>query len=561
MIIEKLTALITEALKTLNYPLEDVNIIESNRKDLCDYQYDGAFRLAKTLHTSPNDIGQKIVDNLPPNNLLQKCECLPPGFINFTLSDTAINDELRYMMNSPKYGIKMPEPKTMVIDYGGPNIAKPLHVGHLRSAIVGESIKRILKYYNHHVISDVHFGDIGLQMGQVIYGLKQENRQIEDIDLALLERIYPDISAKCKEDEQLKETCANITKELQDGNPEYRAYWQKICEVSSADIKNLYRFIDVDFDYWYGESDAYQYIDDLTKFLNSQNLLETSEGALVIDANLSSATELPPLLYQKSNKAYLYGTTDLATIYQRMQDFHPDNILYLTDARQGLHFTQVFNVCQKSGLTPHTQLEHLTFGTVNGADGKPYKTRSGSAPKLTDLFAEVKETFTNIRETNQEMSTEDIAIITNAIIKFADLQNNREKDYIFDIAKFSEVVGKTGPYILYTSLRINKILQESQLVPSKLTNNIYNEVDRNLRLQLLKLANYLNNAYTYRMPSYIANYLYDLCVLLNAFYQTNHINNLEDINNKEDWLYILQLSNNIIRDMLNLLVIQIPSKM
>ncbi len=561
MLIDKLTALITESLTKLQYPTDNINVIESNRKDLCDYQYDGAFRLAKTLHTSPLQIGENIIANLPENNLLSKCECLAPGFINFTLSNEAINTEIRYMCDTPKYGLQLTEPKTMVIDYGGPNIAKPLHVGHLRSAIVGESIKRILKYYNNKVISDVHFGDIGLQIGQVIYGLKQENISPQDINLSILERIYPTISGICKEDENIKEQCASITKALQDGNEEYRTYWTKICEVSSNDIKNLYKFIDVDFDYWYGESDAYKYIPQLTAYLEKQNLLKLSEGALIIDANLTPETNLPPLLYQKSNQAYLYGTTDLATIYQRMQDFHPDNIIYLTDSRQSLHFEQVFNVCQKSGLTPHTKLEHLTFGTVNGSDGKPYKTRSGQAPKLTDLFNEVKETFKNIKETNQELSPNDIDIISNAIIKFADLQNNREKDYIFDIAKFSEVIGKTGPYILYTYLRFNKILQENALKPSKLTDNIYNEVDRNLRLHIIKLANYLNNAYTYRSPSYIANYLYDLCVLLNTFYQTNHINNLEDLNNKEDWLYILKLSNNIIKDMLDLLVIKIPSKM
>lgn len=561
MINKYIENIIKNILTELNYEIDNINVVKSNRPDLCDYQFDGAFKLAKNLHKNPFDIGTEIASIIEEQHIFSKVECVRPGFINFTLSNKLINDKLTKMNENDKFDIEMSESKSYVIDYGGPNIAKPLHVGHLRSAVVGESIKRIIKYYNNKIVADVHFGDIGLQIGQVIYGLLEENIKPEDINIGILERIYPTISGICKENADIKEKCAEITKELQNDNQEYKKYWEKICEISGNDIKRLYKYLNVDFDYWYGESDAYPYIEPLTNYLNSKKLLEESEGAMIVNANINESDELPPLLYQKSNKAYLYGTTDLATIYQRMQDFNPDYILYLTDARQGLHFKQVFNVCKKSELTKNTNLEHLTFGTVNGTDGKPFKTRNGLAPKLDSLFQEVKETFVNIKESNKDLTEKDLDILVNSIIKFADLQNNREKDYIFDISKFSEVVGKTGPYILYTYLRINKIINSFDIKPTQLSDNIYNDIDRNLRLHILELENNIKNAYNFRLPSYIANYLYELCVLLNAFYQTNHINNLEDIHKQEDWLYILNLSNKIIKDMLELLVIEIPSEM
>lgn len=560
MINKELNSLLEKILIELEYPHEFACVIKSNRPDLCDYQYDGAFKIAKQIHQNPFDIGKKIAIKFQEYPYFSKVECVKPGFVNFTLANKYINEKLHLMNCQPKYAIEMDEIKTYVIDYGGPNIAKPLHVGHLRSAIVGESIKRIIKYFGHKVISDVHFGDIGLQIGQVIYGLQKENIEPSAITINILERIYPEISNLCKENPTIKEQCAEITYELQNKNPQYLEYWQEICRISGSDIKRLYKFLDVDFDYWYGESDAYQYIEPLTNYLKQKNLLQESEGAIIIDANIEKDEELPPLLYQKSNKAYLYGTTDLATIYQRMQDFKPDYILYLTDARQALHFHQVFNVCYKSNLTKSTKLEHLPFGTVNGIDGKPFKTRAGKAPKLDDLFNDVRSVFISLKDSNINLSQDDQDKIVNSIIKFADLQNNREKDYIFDINKFSEVIGKTGPYILYTYLRMNKILK-TYTINDYLSEEIYNDYDRNLRLQILDLENNLQNAYKYRMPSYIANYLYDLCVLLNAFYQFNHINNLEDVKKQQDWLYLLNLSNNIIKDMLELLGIYIPSEM
>ena len=565
VIIEKIEEKLQNVLESCGYELP-AKIIPSNRKDLCDYQFDGSFSYAKVLHKSPIEISESIVEMwgsiYKDDPDFKKIEAVKPGFINFTLSDKFINETLNKMNEEPKFGIKMPKKETIVIDYGGPNIAKPLHVGHLRSAIVGESIKRILEYFDYNVISDVHLGDYGLQIGQVIYGLKQENIGLDDITIEILDRIYPEMSALCKSDEKIKEECAQITKELQDGNQEYQEYFEKIKEVSLKDIKRIYDYLDVHFDYWFGEADSYKYITKLTEELENKKLLKLSEGAKIIDVKKDTdELEIPPLIYQKQNGAYLYGTTDLATIYQRMNDYHPNKILYVTDLRQALHFKQVFRVCEKLGYTKETSFEHLGFGTVNGSDGKPYKTRAGSAPKLDTLFKETKEAFLASNPKNDAMDESDLDILVNAIIKFADLQNNREKDYIFDINKFSTVIGKTGPYILYTYLRINSILEKEQYTITCLDNQIYNETDRELRIKLLELENTLKYSLDTRLPSVLANYLYEICVNMNAFYEKNHINNLEDRNKKENWLLLLTLANKILKEMLELLSIKIPKKM
>mgnify|MGYP001625249924 CR=1 FL=1 len=554
-----------KVLDTLHYDIK-AKVIISNRKDLCDYQFDGAFSYAKILHQNPYDISLNIVNKFneiyETEDDFSKIEAVRPGFINFTLSDKFINNLIVDMSKNEKFNISLPQPQKIIIDYGGPNIAKPLHVGHLRSAIVGESIKRILKYFNNEVIGDVHLGDYGLQIGQVIYGLKEKNIAKENITIELLDQIYPEMSQKCKENEEIKQKCAEITKELQDGNEEYQEYFKLIRKVSGDDILRIYNYLDVHYDLWYGESDAYPYIDKVKKDLEKRNLLVDSNGAKIV--NVSKPTdevEVPPFIFQKSNGAYLYGTTDLGTIYQRIEDFKPDNIIYVTDLRQKMHFTQLFRVCEKLGLTNHIKFEHLGFGTVNGKDGKPFKTRAGTAPKLDELFKETKEVFLKSNSKNTNMKEEDLDILVNAIIKFADLQNNREKDYIFDITKFSEVVGKTGPYILYTYLRIANILNNEEKVESNLSNVIYNNVDRNLRIKILELENTLIYSANTRLPSILANYLYELCVNLNAFYENNHINNLDDQNKKNDWLFVLRLANNIIKEMLDLLSIKIPERM
>ena len=562
MILDILSNILNNILKELNYEI-DSKVIKSNRQDLCDYQFDGVFKLASINHKNPIEIGEEIVSKINQldnfNEYFKEVTFVKPGFVNIKISDKLINEILIKMNDNPKFNIEQKSDLTFVLDYGGPNIAKPLHIGHLRSPIIGESIKRIINFKGYKTISDVHLGDYGLQIGQVIYGIKRDNININDITLDYLEKLYPEISGLCKEDESIKEECASITKALQDGNLEYHKYFEVIREISGNDIKRLYKFLDINFDYWYGESDAYKYIDESYEIINNKNLFHESEGALVVDIKEDTdKKEMPPLIFKKSNGAYLYGTTDIATILQREQDFKPNYILYLADIRQAMHFEQVFRTVKKAGISD-ANLEFLGFGTVNGIDGKPYKTRDGSAPKLDNLFNEVKEIFISKKEENKNMSSEDVDKIVNAIIKFADLQNNREKDYIFDIEKFSDVVGKTGPYILYTYLRINKIIENKET--TTLNNIVYNDYDRNLRLKLLELELSINDAFNNRMPSYIAEYVYDLCVIVNSFYQNNHVNNELDEEKKNSYIYILKLTNKILKEMLNILVIDIPSVM
>ncbi len=546
----------------------DINteILKSNRPDLCDYQYNGTFDLAKKLHESPFAIGLKLKEELEKKEGCQKkfskIECVSPGFLNFTLSDAYINEILENMIEKEKFNITMPKEETIVLDYGGANIAKPLHVGHLRPAIVGESIKRLLQYMNQKVISDVHLGDYGLQIGQVIYGLKEEGILPQEITIEKLSLIYPKISGLCKENESVKEICAKITKDLQDGNLDYQNYFRSILEISKKDIKKMYDFLGVTFDLWLGESDAYKYIPSLTKEIESLDLLKSSEGAKIIPvAEETDKIEIPPCIYQKSNGAYLYSTTDLATLYEREQDYHPNKVLYVADSRQGLHFTQVFRVAKKTNSLKNMELEFLGLGTINGSDGKPFKTRSGNTPKLEDLFLDIKTIFLNNEEHSIEYSESDLNKIVNAIIKFADLQNNREKEYVFDIAKFSKTIGKTGPYVLYTYLRTKKIIKNNENCIDNLSKTIYNVHDRNLRLKILELNEIMQYAFKTRMPSVVANYLYEICVLVNAFYENNHINNLEENEKKKDWVTLLNLTTNIIDVLLNILGMDTPSIM
>lgn len=547
--------------------IEDIKVSKSNRPDLCDYQSNDIFKIAKKEGKSPIEVGKEVelkingIKNF--NDYFESVQFVAPGFLNIKINNNFICNVLRKMSNDNKFNIQLPEKsETFVVDYCGANVAKPLHVGHMRTTIVGESIARIIRFMGHKTICDVHLGDYGLQIGEVIYAILEDKIPLEDIDINYLDIAYPKMSARCKEDEKLKEECARITKELQDGNEEYRKLWKKILDVSVEDIKKNCDYLGAKFDYWYGESDAYPYIPKIEKILNEKGLLRQSEGALVVDVEEpTDKKEIPPLLFKKSNGAYLYASTDLACLLQRKEDFNPDHVLYVTDLRQALHFEQVFRTIEKCRIFKRTQLEHLGYGTVNGLDGKPFKTREGTAPKLESLYNDIKEIFISKKEENKNLSNEDLDKIVNSILKYGDLQNSKEKDYIFNIEKFSDTIGKTGPYILYTYLRVNKILKDNCYTQKDLSSKIYNESDRNLRMKLFDLEDYIYLAYNNRNPFYLADYVYDLCLLVNNFYQNNNISNLTDEENKNDWLYVLNLSNRIIKEVLDLLVIQIPSKM
>lgn len=548
-----------QAFKKLGY--ENKPIIKKSNTEY-DFQCDDCFKLAKQYHKSPQTIGEEVVDEINKidnyDDYFAEVIFAKPGFINIKVSDKYICDKLNKLMKKEILGAKK-EDQTIVLDYGGPNVAKPLHVGHLRTAIIGQAINNILKFKGNKTISDVHLGDSGAQMGQVIYGILHDfpNQSAKDIeiDLNYLNVTYPKISGLCKEDEEVKEECRKINRDLQSGNKEYSILLDKILNVSVEDVKKIYKYLSVDFDYWYGERDAYKYIPQMLEKM--EGVLEEDDGALVVKvAKEEDKIEIPPCIVKKSDGAYMYSTTDLATIYQRAEDFNPDQIIYVVDKRQSLHFTQVFRAAIKGKIYDKTLL-HIGYGTVNGKDNKPFKTRSGTSFKLVDLINAVKEEFINLREENKMMSLEDQDKIVNAIIKFADLQNNLERDYIFDIKGFSEVNGKTGPYILYTYLRIDKIKQDKI---GDLSNQIYSETDRQLRLKLLEVSDVINISSSERRPHYIADYLYDLAVISNNFYQNNKVS-ITSGNQRQDFDILLTFNNKVIKTLLNLLGIDIPKSM
>ena len=554
---------IIKFLKPIFEELELGDYLKVSSSDKADFQINSVFQIAKDKRVAPKEIGEmlasKINENDNVSDYFSKVEFVMPGFINLFVSDKLINKHINeYITNG--FVEKTTSNDMYFLDYGGPIVAKPLHIGHLRPAIIGESIKRILNLKGYKTIGDVHLGDYGLQIGEVIYGLKKENIPLSELNIDLLNRIYPQMSALAKSDEEVYNECKRITSELQKGNAEYKEYYKKFKEVSVNDIKRLYDYLGVSFDLWLGESDSEPYIPKLMKELESRNLVVVDQGAKIVNIKRDTdKKEMPPVIVEKSDGSAIYATTDLATIMQRVEKYDPKYILYVVDARQSLHFEGVFRIAQMLGYT--NNLEHIAFGTINGSDGKPFKTRSGETLKLDELINNTKEIFLSKREENKNMSSVDLDKIVNSIIKYADLQNNREKSYNFDIAKFSEVSGKTGPYILYSALRIRKILTTNTFNRGNVSDTIYNDIDKNLRLILLDFNKYLDKAIEDRLPSVIAEYVYDLANLLNSFYQNINISKIEDEAMKNDYLNILDLSFNVLKECLDLLIIELPSEM
>ena len=554
---------ITKYLEQIFKELDLDNYLKISSSDKADYQINSVFMIAKDKHVNPKEIGEmiesKINEQPDVKDYFRKVEFVMPGFINLFVSDKLINKHINsYITNG--FVEKTDSKDVYFLDYGGPNVAKPLHIGHLRPAIIGESIKRILNLKGYKTIGDVHLGDYGLQIGEVIYGLKKENIPLSELNIDLLNRIYPEMSALAKSDEEVYNECKKITSELQKGNIEYKEYFKKIKEVSVDDIKRLYNYLGVSFDLWLGESDSEPYIPKLMNELESRNLIVVDQGAKIVNVKQDTdKKEMPPVIVEKSDGSAIYPTTDLATIMERVEKYDPKYILYVVDARQSLHYEGVFRIAKMLGYD--TNLEHIPFGTINGSDGKPFKTRSGETLKLDELIKNTKEIFLNKREENKSMSEEDLDKIVNAIIKYADLQNNREKSYNFDISKFSDVSGKTGPYILYSALRIRKIINSFNYNKGNVSEVIYNDIDRSLRLKLLDFNKYLDKSIEDRLPSIIGEYVYDLANLLNSFYQNINISKITDENMKNDYLNVLDLSFNILKECLDLLIIELPSEM
>ena len=555
----------------------------SNRPDLCEFQCNGAMPAAKTYHKAPIQIASAVCEKLADCQMFESVEAVNPGFLNLKLSGEYLAQFLRQMQTSDRFGVEPDtNARTIVLDYGGPNVAKPLHIGHLRSAIIGESVKRIYRYFGNHVIGDIHLGDWGLQMGLIIEEVRDRHPELPYFDpdftgeypkeapftISELEEIYPAASAKSKADEAFAERAHHATYLLQSGDRGYRAMWEHIMRVSVADLKRNYENLNVSFDVWLGESDAQKYIPQMLDIVKGKGLTVESEGALVVPVQEESDTkEIPPCILLKSDGATLYATTDLATILQREQDFHPGKILYVVDKRQSLHFEQVFRVARKAGLVPETtELQHIGFGTMNGKDGKPFKTRAGGVMRLETLIREVTEYVTQKIRENQTVSDEDLPqtakLIAMAALKYGDLSNLATKDYVFDLDRFSSFEGNTGPYILYTIVRIKSILAKYQgdAAAAKLLPPDSAE-QKALMLVLSRMQDALRGAYRDSAPNAICAYIYELAGAANKFYHDVKIISEPDEQKKASYVALMDLTRRVLETCIDLLGFSAPEKM
>lgn len=587
---KKLLELITEefekAFEKNEYDKKLGKVVVSNRPDLCQYQCNGAMAGAKLYHKAPIMIANQVVESLQDNEMFESVEAVMPGFINIKLNSEFVAKYLNDMKEADKYGCENKAPETIVIDYGGANVAKPLHVGHLRSAVIGESVKRIERFMGNKVISDVHLGDWGLQMGLIITELECRKPDLVYFDesytgeypeeapftISELEEIYPCASAKSKVDEEFKEKAHQATLKLQSGYAPYTAIWKHIMKVSVEDLKKNYGNLNVDFDLWKGESDAQPYIPGLIQDLIDKKLAYESQGALVVDISKEDDTkELPPCIVRKSDGAALYATSDLATIIQREQDYKPNHYIYVADKRQELHFTQVFRVSKKANIVDeNTKMEFLGFGTMNGKDGKPFKTRDGGVMRLENLIAQInKAVYDKIMENrtvSEEEANNTAKIVGLAALKYGDLSNQASKDYIFDIDRFASFEGNTGPYILYTIVRIKSILEKYKAESGSEDVNLPvistdNGSQMQLMLEVAKFNEIIENAAEELAPHKICSYVYDLSNAFNRFYHETKILAEEDQTKKAGYIALINLTINVLEQCIDLLGFSAPDRM
>ena len=593
-VIDVLSEIFSKAFANAGYDAGLGRVVVSARPDLCQFQCNGAMSAAKQYHKAPLMIANDVIAALPENDVVETVSVVAPGFVNITVKDEFICRYLEEMRAAPNCGFtKTENPQTIIIDYGGPNVAKPLHVGHLRSAVIGECLKRLNRFAGHKVIADAHLGDWGLQMGLIIHELSlrqpdlpyfDENYQGEypaepPFGLKDLEEIYPYASGKSKEDEAYLEAARRATKEMQDGRRGYRALLRHIIGVSLPDLKRNYARLDVDFDLWLGESDADPYIPAMVKMMQDKGFAYKSEGALVVDVKEESDTApIPPCIILKSDGSAIYETTDLATLVQREQDFHPDRVMYVVDKRQGLHFERVFRCARKTGVVrPETELSFIGFGTVNGKDGKPFKTRSGGTMKLSELLDTVESKVAIKGE--EEMDAAELKelkqIIGLAAIKYGDLMNPCESNYIFDIDKFASFEGNTGPYILYTMVRIKSILAKlkerhpdisaalsaaghgaQQFSPAFSVSS-----ERELALSLTRFSHAVSEAQKKDAPSLICSYIYEISNKFNVFYHDKKILAEENKDTLRALVALITLTLNVLDICINILGFRAPDKM
>ena len=591
-LIDLITEQVTNAFTGQGYDAKYGKVTLSNRPDLCEYQCNGAMAAAKEYKCAPFMISDKIAQALAENELFESVESVKPGFINMKVSPAYLAKYVSDMKaDEGRFGCdKAAHPKTIIVDYGGANVAKPLHVGHLRSAVIGESIKRIGKFMGHHMIGDVHLGDWGLQMGLIIVELKERKPDLVYYDesytgeypkeapftISELEDIYPTASKKSKEDEAFREAAMEATSQLQAGRRGYRALLAHILDVSVTDLKKNYDNLNVSFELWKGESDAQPYIPDMVQMMKDKGFAYMSEGALVVDVKEDTDTkEIPPCIILKSDGASLYSTTDLATIVMRMQDYNPDAIIYLTDQRQSMHFVQVFLCARKTGLVgPDVELTHIGFGTMNGKDGKPFKTRDGGVMRLEYLLDEInEEMLKKITENQKEKENLDISeeeakqtakTVALAAVKYGDLSNQASKDYCFDIERFTSFEGNTGPYILYTIVRIKSILKKytaKNSLPDAPILGAHSASEKNLMLVLSRFNAMMENAYEEKAPHKICAYIYELANAFNGFYHETKILSEEDLKVQASYIGLLVLTKNILETCIDVLGFSAPDRM
>lgn len=563
-ITERLTETISAAFAAAGYDPSLGLVTVSDRADLCQFQCNGALSGAKLHHKAPRAIAEDVAAILRENTQFKQVDIAGPGFINLSLTDEALLAALAELAADEHLGVpQAEEPQTVVIDYGGPNVAKALHIGHLRSAIIGEAMKRLTRACGHTAIGDVHLGDWGTPMGLVITELRDRHPDwrcfaddfdpatdtVPTLEAASLNEIYPFASARKKEDADFRDRAQQATFDLQNGNPGYLALWREILKTSVADVRAAYDKLNVSFEYWYGESDADKYVPELMEILAGKSLLRESDGALVIDvAREEDTAPMPPIIARKSNGAIGYDLTDLATILQRQQDFAPDRILYLTDARQGLHFEQTFRATRAAELVPaETALDFLGFGTMNGADGKPYKTRDGGVMQLNDLLdtaidaAYEKLAASAYLEGADEAEKRELAgKVGIAAVKFGDLINNPTRDYVFDLDKFLAFEGKTGTYLLYTVTRINSVLKKAGEADGEIA-GLYSDTERDLVLKLLLTGDVFRRALAERAPSFLCENAYQLASVFSKFYHDNRVIDEEDATKRGSWLALMAL--------------------
>ncbi len=585
-IIDLIAEELSNAFEQAGYDRSYGKVTLSNRPDLCEYQCNGAMAGAKAYHKAPIMIAEDVVGLLKDSKLIKEVEAVKPGFINIKLEEAAVSAYLNEMAADKDLGLdKVATPRKIVIDYGGPNVAKPLHVGHLRSAVIGESLKRINRKVGNEVLGDVHLGDWGYQMGLIITELGKRKPELPYYDdsfegdypkeapftISELEEIYPTASGKAKEDDSYREEALHATYLLQNGHRGYTAIWNHIMNVSVADLKKNYENLNVTFDLWKGESDAQAYIPAMIEDLKAKGFAHMDDGALVIDVKEETDTkEIPPCMIQKSDGASLYGTTDLATLIQRQQDYQPDEVIYVVDKRQELHFVQVFRAAKKTGIVPETtSLRFQGFGTMNGKDGKPFKTREGGVMRLENLIAEIEDEMykkiTDNRTVEEEEARQTAKIVGLAAIKYGDLSNQASKDYVFDVDRFTSFEGNTGPYILYTIVRIKSILNKYMAEGKDLKDlsilPAVGDSEKALMLEVSKYNDVMQLAYEELAPHKICAYIYDLSNAFNRFYHETKILSEEDQARKESYIALLKVTKEVLESCIDVLGFEAPEKM